>query len=262
MLPWRIGGFKRAWLSFVLLSVCAAWFVIVSHQGSAAVAQTRGIRPIAPEAVQQLPLRQHPLPPTLAKFPTNHQGDYFDQVKPEEVGYLLWTRFPVRVYLAPPASYSPSYDQAWIQVLTQVVNEWSQYLPLQLIEDPGQADITIIRANPKVRSGDRVRSAETRYETFILDSARHENAAGELGHRCTILIRPRQTTQYIQAAVRHELGHALGIWGHSPDANDALYFSQVRNPPPISVRDVNTLRRVYQQPTRLGWPVPEDAARG
>jgi predicted Zn-dependent protease len=31
------------------------------------------------------------------------------------------------------------------------------------------------------------------------------------------------------------------------------YFSQVRNPPPISPRDVNTLKRIYQQPTSLGW---------
>ena len=34
---------------------------------------------------------------------------------------------------------------------------------------------------------------------------------------------------------------------------DVLYFSQVRNPPAISARDVNTLKRVYEQPTRLGW---------
>jgi predicted Zn-dependent protease len=34
-----------------------------------------------------------------------------------------------------------------------------------------------------------------------------------------------------------------------------MYFSQVREPPPISARDINTLKRIYQQPTRLGWPV-------
>ncbi|XTZ12993.1 MAG: peptidase, partial [cyanobacterium endosymbiont of Rhopalodia inflata] len=37
---------------------------------------------------------------------------------------------------------------------------------------------------------------------------------------------------------------------------DALYFSQVRSLSPISVRDVNTLKKIYQQPTRLGWKLP------
>ena len=37
--------------------------------------------------------------------------------------------------------------------------------------------------------------------------------------------------------------------------SDALYFSQVPNPPSISARDINTLKRIYQQPTLLGWKV-------
>jgi predicted Zn-dependent protease len=47
------------------------------------------------------------------------------------------------------------------------------------------------------------------------------------------------------------------MWGHSQLQADALYFSQVRHPPLISVRDVNTLKKVYEQSTSLGWPVLE-----
>jgi predicted Zn-dependent protease len=73
-----------------------------------------------------------------------------------------------------------------------------------------------------------------------------------LRHHMTIQIRPTQAGEFETAAIRHELGHALGIWGHSPMMTDALYFSQVREPPPISARDVNTLQRIYRQGTRLG----------
>jgi hypothetical protein len=34
---------------------------------------------------------------------------------------------------------------------------------------------------------------------------------------------------------------------------DVMYFAQTRDIPPISSRDINTLKKVYQQPTQLGW---------
>ncbi|MBA3924661.1 MAG: peptidase, partial [Nostocaceae cyanobacterium] len=70
-----------------------------------------------------------------------------------------------------------------------------------------------------------------------------------------IILSPSQTGEYLSAATRHEFGHALGIWGHSPLQTDTMYFSQVRHPPAISPRDVNTLKKIYAQPTSLGWTV-------
>ncbi len=32
-------------------------------------------------------------------------------------------------------------------------------------------------------------------------------------------------------------------------------FGEVRNPAQVSARDINTLKRIYEQPTRLGWPM-------
>lgn len=251
---WKNGCLLKPWLRLLILGFCTLGLVILSPHSARLVAQDLIPEALDRQTIEQLPLKRHPLPVTLAKLASpKNLADYFDQVKPTLEGYLLWSRFPVKVYLQPPAAHAPRYDQAWLEALTQVVKEWSLYLPLQIVDNPLTADITIARQNPKVLSGERVRSAETRYETFI-------NAAGQLDHRCQILIRPRQSIHYSQAAVRHELGHALGIWGHSHVETDALYFSQVRFPPPISARDINTLRRVYEQPTRLGWPVPRPLA--
>ncbi|YAF93796.1 MAG: peptidase [Nodularia sp. CChRGM 3473] len=197
--------------------------------------------------------KAHPLPSTLAQWQDNlNNGDYFAQVATTQVGYLIWSQFPIQVYVELPKAVSDTQAQAWVNGVLQAVKEWNAYLPLKVIEQPDIADITIVRKAPPllIPCGGhipRARSAETRYELYTRNNI--------LSHRFTILLSPSQTGVYLQAAARHELGHALGIWGHSSLQTDALYFSQVRNPPPISPRDVNTLKRVYEQPTSLGWPI-------
>lgn len=200
-------------------------------------------------AERQAPQAQvHPLPPALQKWQPDQQDDYFDQVKVTRVGYLVWSHFPVRVFVQPAPESLPLVQQKWPQAVDQAIQDWQTYFPLEITAEANQADILISAIDPTQRSQGRVRSAETRFQLYVDDHNR-------LSHRCTIQVRANQTETYIAAAIRHEIGHALGIWGHSRLPSDALYFSQVRTPAPISARDMNTLKRVYQQPTRLGWPV-------
>lgn len=219
-----------------------------------------------------LPVAQiHPLPDLLEKWQdSTQQGDYFDAIEPTPVGYLIWSNFPVQIYIqAADQTDLSGRSQAWYAAVQQAVQEWQSYLPLVVVDRQDNAEIQILRSAPALQSPaqpapnqpqaiidrlPRVRSAETRYELLI---RRSPNESARLTHRFTIQLSPNQTASYTLATARHELGHALGIWGHSPLATDALYFSQVRNSPAISVRDVNTLKRIYQQPTQLGWPMPE-----
>lgn len=201
-------------------------------------------------AGQQPPLAVHPLPPSLAQWQDKDEsGDYFERVEPTEVGYLVWSSFPIKIYL--DASVGDRRGQEWREAVWFGVREWQVYLPLEAVQRPEMADITIKRKNPPLRWGPngelgRVRAAETRFELY-------DHASGVLSHKFIIWLSPNQTSEYTTATARHEMGHALGIWGHSPNQSDVMYFSQVRHPPKISARDVNTLKRVYQQPTRLGW---------
>ncbi|MGH1392597.1 MAG: peptidase [Trichormus sp.] len=197
------------------------------------------------------PAKPYPLPPTLAQWQDNtNSGDYFSQIAKTEVGYLVWSQFPVKVHIKQPTGINNQQAQLWVDSVLQTVQEWNNYLPLLVVESSEIADITIERKSPPLEFSredriPRARSALTRYELYTSNDV--------LLHRFSILLSPSQTGRHLLAASRHELGHALGIWGHSPLETDALYFSQVRNSPPISARDVNTLKRVYEQPTNLGW---------
>lgn len=195
--------------------------------------------------------KTHPLPPTLAQWEdTTNSGDYFSQISPTKVGYLVWSQFPVKIYIQPLNTATGKQAETWINNVLKAIAEWNAYLPLVATEKPEIADITIVRKAPPLQTSPnskipRARSAQTTYNFIKKNNL--------LSHHFTILLSPSQTGEYLTAATRHELGHALGIWGHSPLPTDALYFSQVRNPSTISSRDVNTLKRVYEQPTSLGW---------
>ena len=207
--------------------------------------------PASPLPSSLPPQKAHPLPPTLAQWQDSaNSGDYFSQVSPTKVGYLVWSQFPVKVYIEPLNTLTGKQAEAWVNSVIEAVKEWNTYLPIEVTEKPEIADITILRKAPPLQTNPsskipRARSAQTTYNYISKNNL--------LSHRFTILLSPSQTGQYLTAATRHELGHALGIWGHSPLPTDALYFSQVRHPSTISSRDVNTLKRVYEQPTSLGW---------
>jgi predicted Zn-dependent protease len=197
--------------------------------------------------------KPHPLPPTLLKWQDKtNSGDYFDQIKSTKVGYLIWSNFPVKVNIKTPKDIGEKQSQIWINGVLQAIKEWSIYLPLEVVENSDIADIKIIRQAPPLqvepnRKILRARSALTTYDLYTKNDI--------LSHRFTILVSPSQTGDYVLSAARHELGHALGIWGHSLLNTDTMYFSQVPKPPLISFRDVNTLKKVYQQSTSLGWSV-------
>ncbi|MEI2578878.1 peptidase [Scytonema sp. PRP1] len=250
--------FWQRLMTSLALAMSIALLIILTNFQSSAILVTSSSSSSSSSTLPTSPPspKPHPLPPTLAQWQdSTNSGDYFSQVTQIQVGYLVWSQFPVRVYVEPPQAVNTKQAEQWVNSVLQAVQEWNVYLPLAIVEQPTDADITIVRKAPPLQTSPnskipRARSAQTTYEFYVSKN-------NLLSHRFTILLSPSQTGQYLLAATRHEFGHALGIWGHSPLPSDALYFSQVRNPPPISPRDLNTLKRVYEQPTSLGWSVQE-----
>jgi predicted Zn-dependent protease len=190
---------------------------------------------------------------TFDRSQTNASGDdYFNQLTTTPVGSLIWTQFPVTVAIDLAGSQAPR-GAVWLNSVRQAIADWQPYLALVETTDLAAANMIVRRASvPIQRSKDgklqRIRLAETRFVFFT-------DATQRLRQKMTIVLSPNQADAALVAGATHEIGHALGLWGHSDRQTDVMYFSQVGKPAGISDRDLRTLKRVYEQPTRLNGKV-------
>lgn len=136
-------------------------------------------------------------------------GDYYQEVAGASTG-LLWTDFPVKVFAESP-------PEEWRRTLKEALDAWSTVFPLQPASAREDADIIISWGRlPEGKMGtehgwttirredDRV--VERRKRSFIsLDNSR------------------RWPQEEMRAALLHELGHGLGIGGHSKVATDVMF---------------------------------------
>jgi len=221
------------------------------------------VYPQTPDTSNLPPAKVHPLPQSLANWNSAKPENYFKQIESTPLGYLVWTKFPIEVYIdSIPLENTAANQrfQQWTTAAQKAIAEWNEYLPLTETTAKDKADIFILRSQPKREAKlnpetglydiPRAVAAQTNYKFYLTE----EPIA--IAMRMTVEVSPNFTGVSLLATMRHELGHALGLWGHSPNENDALYFSQVSDPPAISDRDINTLKQVYQQPTKLGWQIP------
>ena len=209
------------------------------------------------------PLQAHELPQFIVDWQNYSNEDYFEQIEPTPLGYLVWSKFPLKVYLEQPKVVENSATNKrfrdWALTVKSAIAEWNEYFPLQETNEKETADIVIVRSQPEreitlnpdtgLYDIPRAIAAQTNYTFYPTKNPT------TIAVRMTVQVSDRFVGKSLLATVRHELGHALGIWGHSPNESDALYFSQVSQPPSISKRDLNTLKKIYQQPTRLGWKI-------
>ncbi|MEO0946760.1 MAG: peptidase [Cyanobacteria bacterium J06641_5] len=254
---------QRLWRAGGIATIAVLWSICAGAIAAPGVGQLK----LGPPSLPTLQVR--PLPESLSNAAvTADRGDYLDRIEPTLLGYLLWSQFPIRVYVEP--SPTPGERQTltsqqvrvWQQAVDGALQEWGAYLPLERVLEPEAADITVRYQSPKLRitrdpeTGrlrSRARAGETRYEFYV---RREPTGSPTLAHRMFVDLAPTSSLRALQATARHELGHAMGLWGHSEDPTDALYLKQVGEPPPISSRDANTLIRLYQQPSRLGGALP------
>ena len=168
---------------------------------------------------------------------------------PQLSALLRWRSFPIKVYFVRDSHYTAKRQQLAVNGFNQWVHITSKRIQFTLVESEREAQL-LVRFDPNTRAG------RTEYTYY---PERHEIVRAEM----VIGVQGDSATD-IQSVAVHELGHALGIAGHSDDPRDVMYPRyKVGRLATISLRDLNTVKTAYCELFEGGTPLPSpDRTRG
>ncbi len=228
------------WHRFADLAANSPDFTSEVGQANARI-QILGMLPAYPEALQ--PSRYVP-----------SASDYYLDIA-EASESRKWDSFPIKVSIGnvPTAN--------WAQGAREAFSIWKDMFPLELTAEPDEADICFNWDSDMTIEG----AAGEELDWVQIRREGNELTGRKVAYINVDLSR-RWSKDEMRAIVLHELGHALGIHGHSESKGDIMYWQvqeknhQVRIPGMIypvawkslvskpSQRDLNTLIRLYNTP--------------
>lgn len=186
-------------------------------------------------------------------------GDYLAEMV--KSGTFRWTagRMPLHVYIDDGAGVS-AYRPQFKQIMRDAFNAWMQAAGGKLswveVSDPRRADIVTTWSDSiSVRNG----QLEAGRTTAVTQTDRYSGERSLVAAEVRILTRigPKVfSDSEIRKTTLHEVGHALGLQGHSPVSSDIMYPSLSLNQVPyLQDRDASTISHLY-----AGYPIAPTAS--
>lgn len=142
---------------------------------------------------------------------------------------LTWTSFPIRVYFQRDPNYTTDRENQACTGFNEWVTAVGNAITYQVTTDPSAAQVTV-RFTTSTDDGETVMS----YSGLDMISANITLGVETLG------------AEDLRCTAAHEMGHALGIQGHSDVAADIMYpVHYIGTDGTVTERDRNTLETCY-----------------
>lgn len=185
--------------------------------------------------------------PSYSRFA--QAGDYLADIAGEGLHRWAPNRFPLRVYIGDGSrvyGYRPQYRQ----IMIDSFNEWSRasggLISWRPVSSPSAADIvTGWTSDVTARSGG-IEAGNTMTWTEVDRRTGNGTIRNAKISILTAMGRHAFSDEEMRKTSLHEVGHSLGLEGHSRTRSDIMYAAV--NPaqtPYLKDRDVNTLKHLY-----------------
>jgi predicted Zn-dependent protease len=176
-------------------------------------------------------------------------SDYFSEMK--EDGYYCWTadKLPIKVYFQPGKKVT-GYKSKFRQCLETCFDEWSTASGGKItwieVSDPAQANVSVRWTNIVTERAEGTEAGRTKtYATLDTRTNRGTIKSAEM-LLLTRLPDREFSADEVRRAYLHEVGHALGIAGHSHNPADIMYYAVTQHASPhLDDRDKATLLHLY-----------------
>lgn len=170
---------------------------------------------------------------------SRYKNNYLEYVFPPGDELKKWASFPVKVYVE-PKKYKTICQKAFMQWQERS----AKIVSFAFVPTPQEAQI-ILTFRDKLENS----STESSYIAGVSKPYYKGNNI-EKSEIKILTIDPNTRAEledsFIYFATLHEIGHSLGMKGHSPDTNDVMFAQSEKSKTELTQRDLNTISLFYK----------------